>query len=343
MTETKTIGKQKKRRARAGYGQVLYGAFALFCLALVLKNSQIAIEYVTQGLLLCANTVIPSLFPFMVLSELIVSGGILTRLPSALLAPLRRLLGLPDTGVCAVLLGLLCGFPIGARCAVSAYEQGSLTREETERVLLCSNCPSSAFLISAVGVSLWGNRRLGVALYLTVLAVSLLTGILANLIAKKENPDRPISKTIPLVPNTPAGATLFTKAIQSALGGILPVCAYVVFFSALTGTLQLILGRLGLPEEGVALLFCLFELSCGVSRAASISNTIAGAYLCAFAAGWSGLSVHCQMLAICDGKGLSLRPYLRAKLFAGLLCALAFGILITVFPEILIPAEMCVR
>lgn len=55
-------------------GQLCFGFFALFCLFLILRNPDVAIEYITSGLRLCAVTVIPSLFPFLVLSELIVSG-----------------------------------------------------------------------------------------------------------------------------------------------------------------------------------------------------------------------------------------------------------------------------
>ena len=341
MTETRTIAKQKRKTSFRSTADVLFGCFALFCLALILKNSEVAIEYITRGLLLCAETVIPSLFPFMVLSELIVSGGLLNRLPKALLAPLRRLFGLPDVGLCAMLLGLLCGFPVGAKCAVLAYEQGYLTREETARTLTCTSCPSSAFLISAVGVSLWGNRRFGITLYLTVLAVSLITGILANLLRKNKGTED--LSTAPFFQKAPTyyGAKLFTEAVKSALGSILLVCAYVVFFSALMGAFQLVLGSFDLSQNVSAFLSCLLELSSGVGQASSLSDALTGAYLCAFAAGWSGVSVHCQMLSVCDGKGLSLRPYLCAKIFQGVLCALLFGILLAIFPEIMIPAEVC--
>ena len=124
-------------------GQLCFGFFALFCLFLILRNPDVAIEYITSGLRLCAVTVIPSLFPFLVLSELIVSGGIgrlLLRPVSGLLAGLFRL---PPDGCCAILLGMFCGFPVGARAAVSAYDAGRLTRDEAERVICASTNPSS--------------------------------------------------------------------------------------------------------------------------------------------------------------------------------------------------------
>ena len=343
MTEIKSLTKEKKRVRTVGLSEALFGAFSLFCIVLILKNTEAAVQYVTRGLLLSANTVIPSLFPFMVLSELIVSSGAVDQLPRPLLSPLRRLLGLPDAGVCAVLLGLLCGFPVGARCVITAHEAGYLSKKEAERALTSASCPSSAFLIGAVGVSLWGNRRFGIALYVTVLAVSLLTGMLANLLQKKEETEHLPSAPVSVLRPPKSHARLFCEAVSSSLFGILAVCAYVVFFSALTGTLELVLGTLSIPQAAAAGLSCIFEMSGGIAQASALGNAHVGAYLCAFAAGWSGLSVHCQMLSVCDGKHLSLRPYLISKLFQGALCALLFGILLALFPEIMIPAEVCGR
>ena len=117
----------KKLRA-IGMGQILFGAFTVFCLLLLLKNSELAILYLNRGLLLCARSIVPSLFPFLVLSELFINGGFASHLPTVLTKPVERLFSLPAKGCIAVLLGLLCGFPMGAKCIVLAYRKNSKTR-----------------------------------------------------------------------------------------------------------------------------------------------------------------------------------------------------------------------
>ena len=336
MTYQALKPKRKPRSPTAG--QVTFGLFSLFCLLLILRNAELAISYVNAGLMLCARAVVPSLFPFMVLSELIVAGGTESKWIKILTKPLEKLLGLPSSGCSAALLGMLCGFPVGAKCAVLAYESGSLTREEARHVLLFSNNPSSAFLISTVGISLWENRNFGVLLYTITLSVALITGTFYRFLQKKE--ETPTFWKSPLTPPAPlSGARLFTNSIASATVSILLVCAYVVFFSVLTGTLGLCLSILGAPGELCTLLSCLLELSGGVSKAATLSNAPLAALLCAFAAGWSGLSVHCQILSVCDGKGLVSRSYFLAKLIQGILCALIMGVAVYFFPTLLIPAR----
>lgn len=307
-------------------GQVCFGFFAVFCLFLILRNPDIAIEYMTSGLRLCAKTVIPSLFPFFVLSELIVSGGIgniLLRPFSGILSGVFRL---PPDGCCALLLGMFCGFPVGARAAVSAYDRGALTRDEAERVICASTNPSSAFLLNAVGVSLHMCRRYGSMLLAATLSSAVLLGILLARVPQKGSDASIAVSPAPVSERYKSGAQFFTDAIRSALTGMLTVCAYVVFFSAFCGTLTVLANRLQLPDAVRAAVFCLFELTGGVSVAASLKSPVFSAVLTAFAVGWSGLSVHCQVLSICDGRGLRMRKYFLCKFLHGILTAAIFSL-----------------
>ena len=309
--------------ARLSPGQILFGFLTLFCLVLILRNTEAAMGYIHNGLVLCAETVIPALFPFMVLSELLISGGFGNAMVRLVARPLKTLLGLSDTACCSILLGLLCGFPVGAKCAVSAYDNGRLSKRECECVIAASCIPSSAFLISAVGVSLWNDRRFGILLYLTVALTALLTGAV---ICRRNREAISDSASPPFSAPMPRGAKLFTSAIRSSLESTLLVCAYVVFFSALTGVFGLVLEQIHCPDACKAFLSSFLELSGGMRHASFLENTFLGVILSAFGAGWSGLSVHCQVLSLCDGRGLSFRSYFLAKAGGGILCALLFGV-----------------
>ena len=170
----------KRKKPRPSASRVGFCILSGFCLLLVLRNSDAAIEYMGQGLTLCARTVIPSLFPFMVVSELLVSSGAGEALGRLFAGIMRRIFGLSGAGASAVFLGSMCGFPVGARTAVALLDRNAISKEECEHLLTFVSNPSSAFLITAVGVSLYGSRRLGVILYCVVLGCGLLTGLLAR-------------------------------------------------------------------------------------------------------------------------------------------------------------------
>ena len=339
MTQKEQI-RRTPRAHSLSWEQLLFGWFSLFCILLIFKNGALASQYIHRGLLICAQSVIPALFPFMVLSELLISSGMGEKLLGKITSPLCRLFRLPSPSVTAVLLGLLCGFPIGAKCVASALQSGAISRRDAERTLCVCNIPSSAFVIGIVGSSLWESARFGLALYLCVIASSLLWALLDALWERKRTKNAfPFS-----VPNIglvkpQRGARLFTQAIASACSGILSVCAYVVFFSALMGALSAVLSALGASKLFSASLFSLLELSQGVSFATGLENIRAAACLSAFTCAWSGLSVHCQVLSACDGTSLSFKRYFAAKLAQAILCALLFSLLLTLMPSLLIPAN----
>ena len=321
-------------------GKICFFTLSILCLFLMLRHSDTAIFYMSQGLVLCAKTVIPSLFPFMVLSELLVASGGGEILGKLCERPFRGLFGISGSGVCALLMGLICGFPVGAKTAVSLCRRGEIDTAELSRLLCFCNIPSSAFLINAVGVSLFGNRRFGLILYGICLLASVLTALLLHLLA-------PLPRSAPDHPHRPillTGVSVFTHSVTSAATAMLHVCAYVVFFSALIGTLGQLLSAFGAGQTAVATLFGFFELSGGVLQASAISDPHTAQWLTALLCGWSGLSVHLQILSLCgdlpDRKSVSVSSYLLSKLFQGILCALLYGIIFQIAPsEWFIPTQ----
>lgn len=322
---------RRPSRTLPSTGQIFFFLMSTFCFVLLFRNSDAAIEYIGQGLALCVHTVIPSLFPFMVLSELLVASGAGEALGRIFARPMRWFFGLSGAGASAVVLGSMCGFPVGAKTAVSLYDRNMISKAECEHLLTFSNNPSSAFLITAVGVSLFGNRRLGLVLYGVVLGASFIVGFLGRFFFReREGVTISTRHSHPHFPSGlhPGGVGMFTGAVSGAANGMLMVCAYVVFFSAMRGALSCMIRELGGMNEVLYALFCgLLELSSGVSQTAALRPLVLATVFTAAVAGWSGLSVHCQIMTLCGGRGLSLKPYIIAKAVQGLLCAALMGLL----------------
>ncbi len=308
------------------------GAGILAAFLLVLCSSDIAIEYMKKGLRLCAATVIPALFPFMIISELIVSSGIGIRVSKIFAKPMRYIFGIGESGAAVYFLGAICGFPIGAKAAASMYDRGDISKSELERLLTFCNNPGSAFVISAVGVSLLGSKKLGILLYVCVILSSLAVGALGKLFMKKEKTEK--------IYHIPCKGCHFassvTNAIQASALSMLSVCAYVVFFSAFIGCVGALLAHFSLPDELIASIFGFFELSSGASAASALDGNIERIILCALFLGWSGLSVHFQIMSVCANRDVSFKPYFVSKAVQGVLCAaFAYISVKLLFPSLL--------
>ena len=173
------------------------------------------------------------------------------------------------------------------------------------------------FLISVLGVGVFGSVRAGVWLWLIHVLSALLTGLVFRGGGKSASRQgltrRPPFRAVGF-------AEAFTGAVRSSLAGILSVCAFVVFFYVLAHPLTAMGGRLGAVLVAVLELFSLTPL---------LTADAFGFLLAAAAAGWGGLSVLCQTLAVLEGSGLRLRNCLLGKVvqsaFSLLLAALLAG------------------
>ena len=328
---------------KAQYRDILLGTGLLWAtLALVLWPEQ-AMEAMRDGLKLCGNVILPSLFPFFVLSSLVVELGMsryLGRLLEPVMAPLFRVNG---SCAAALALGFVGGYPVGARTAIEIYENGQCSRTEAERMLAFCNNSGPAFILGVVGTGVFGSGKAGLLLYLVHLMASLLVGVLFRFYRPGDRPQTRKNRG----PQFQAASfpKAFTSSIIGALHSTLNICAFILFFtvflrilayagilSTLARLLSSLLTPLGMDQTWAErLLTGLVEVSSGVS---SLTNgTLSGRLsMAAFMLGWAGVSVHCQVLAFLGDSGLSVRTYVLGKLLHGGLSAALAALLFRMIP-----------
>ena len=305
-------------------GKVVASLLPLTFFLLFLKDTTFATASALRGLRLCAEVVIPSLFPFAVLSGMLIGNGLLFQTPPSLTRPLRQLFRLSHAGVCILLPCVLCGFPLGAGCVTDAVEKGMLTEEEGNRLMLFCNLPSPAFCIGTVGASLWGSRAVGVQIYAVTILAAATVGILTR---PKEPPAE--NQFTPRRSDT-STSSLLTASLKNAAQAMLSVSACVVFFTVITEVIRHYLIAAAMPIWVTTAVDYLIELSGAASRGA-LPGDPAALLLCAFGTGWSGLSVHCQILTICESKSLRVPGYFIFKMLQGILAAVLMGGVILLF------------
>ena len=328
---------------KAQYRDILLGVGLLWAtLALVLWPEQ-AMEAMRDGIKLCGNVILPSLFPFFVLSSLVVELGMsryLGRLLEPVMAPLFYVNG---NCAAALALGFVGGYPVGARTAIQIYENGQCSRTEAERMLAFCNNSGPAFILGVVGAGVFGNGMAGLLLYLTHLLASLCVGVLFRFYKPGDRPQTRRARTAQFQ------ASSFPKAIISSVTGSLQstlnICAFILFFTVclrilayagilrtLGRVLSLLLAPLGMSQTWAErLLTGLVEVSSGVSSLTdgSLSGRLS---MAAFMLGWAGVSVHCQVLAFLGDSGLSVKTYVSGKLLHGGISALLTNLLFRLFP-----------
>lgn len=252
-----------------------------------------------KGLRICANAIIPSLFPFFVVVNLLCSLGYTQRL-----------------GTSCLLIGLIGGYPVGAQTIVNQYRNGVISKSDAQRMIPYCNNAGPAFIFGVVGNGLFHSFWVGLALYLIHAASAV---ILGKMIFRGKSSD---SHCLSKNSWTPPFSKALTDAIRQAGITAIQVCIFVVFFSILCSYLLFFLPVHWKKSPFFLLGLGCLELAGGISLLSEMSNQAVLFCLSSFLLGFGGLCVTFQTFSIIDDTDLSGKYYLPAKLIHGLLSIL---------------------
>lgn len=292
----------------------------LFCAAaavLLLCRLEDAAEGAREGLLLCAQTVIPMLFPFMAVSGfLVLSGG--SELLGRWLQPVtKRLFRLPGAAAAGLLMSFIGGYPVGAQNAARLLERGLIKDDQAELMALICCCPGPTFAIGAVGSAVLGSARSGTILYASCVLSCLLTGVVfSRLYRFRPDAGSKAARETSL-------AQAFVEGTATASNGMFVICAWVILFSAVLAVAD----SLSLPEGVSRVLGPLLEVTVGSRGAFEAFGPLGVAAAC----GFGGLSVHCQMFSALPR--LRLPRFFAARALCAFLNVLICWGLFLLFPQ----------
>ncbi len=306
---------KSKRTVPGGPGRAILFAAVALLFVLLTAFSRPCAAGALAALERCGSTLIPSLFPFLVLCGFAVRCGFAQRC-GRLFAPLTRaLFCLPGCTAAVILTAWIGGYPVGARGIRSLLDRGAITAEQAARMSCFCVGAGPGFLVAAVGEGIFHSTALGLLLLAAQLFSALILGVVTGISARR-NGTLPTEKEASSHPE-PAGEAL-VSSVADGTQAMLSLCAFVVLFGAflgLCGQLRLpallaaALKPLGVPvPAGTALLPVLLEVCSGAAAAAASAET--ALFLTAFALGWGGLCVHFQIFSI-----LGRTPYSRARFF----------------------------
>ena len=201
-------------KTRLGRGACLLAALALG--AACLAQPQAAAQSFRQGVSLCLYTLLPALFPFLVLC------GWLTA-------------NLPGRGLWfALVSSWLGGYAVCAHNTAALRRGGRLDNARAQRFLVLGCCSSPGFVIGCVGGQLLGSVTAGAALYALQLAANLLcAALLAPWLRPQEKHRGPLPASL-----RPPQQSSFSDAVSQAADSCLHLCGCVVFFRTISGVIS---------------------------------------------------------------------------------------------------------
>lgn len=310
-------------------------SFTLFLIFLVLF-SQTNLFAAKNGLTLWAKNVVPSLFPFFIATELLNYTNVPYYLGKLTNRFMRPLFNVPGEGSYAFIMGIISGYPVGAKIVNKFVENGTCTKSEAERLLAFTNNSGPLFIIGTVGISLFGDTTIGIILFITHILSCLTVGLIFGFISKyswKKSKRNYRNNSISDTYNISDLGTIISNSINNAISTILLIGGFIVLFSIiisilnnlnLINSIAIVLSYLHIPTEFVeGMITGLLELTNGINSVSSLhtKNMSSQIILTAFLLGFAGFSIFLQIFSIASKNNLSMKPYFIGKLLQGCIAA----------------------
>lgn len=317
------------------------------CLLVFSKSNLPAVK---SGLTLWATSVVPSLFPFFVSTELLMHTRLVPILGNFLNKYMKPLFNVKGEGAFALIMGIISGYPMGAKIASNFRQNNICSKEECERLLSFTNNSGPLFIIGSVGILMFGSTTIGILLFITHILAGISVGIVFRFWKKNKTSDYSNSSF-----NTKNKTVSFSNlgeilsdSITSSISTILLIGGFVVIFSSVISILKSS-GIINILSTCISPLFHFINIDtsfvkpflCGILEITNGINSISmiaykkisiNIILTSFLLGFGGISVLLQVLSITSKTDLSIKPYIYGKLLQGILASVYTYIFINILP-----------
>lgn len=274
----------------------ILAAFTAICgLFVLIIDTQTAISGAREGIVQCINVIVPSLFPFFLVSGLFCIC--LQQADLSILTPLRKLCRLPKGAESLFIIGLIGGYPVGAREISVAYESGRLSRSDAERMLgFCNNAgPSFIFGIIA---SQFANSSVGIWIFLIQVCSAVITAAIL--------PGKTTDAAVENIKNSN-----FMSVFHGSIRAIASVCGWVILFRIVLSFLRRWLFWL-LPDTVTVIISGLLELANGCTQLHTVQNDGLRMIISSALLSSGGICVYLQTISVT--KNLRAGMYFPGKI-----------------------------
>ncbi len=296
----------------------LYAVCAFLFLFIMLLFPAETLQGTSSGLLLWFQIVMPSLLPFLTMTNLLIRTNAISHINRLIEPFTRHLFRISPNGSFAIIAGFFCGYPIGAKVTSDLVKQKKITVNEGNYLLSFCNNSSPAFITSYIVLQQFKDPSLLVPSIL----ILFLSPVLCSFLFRK------YYKIAPALTNAPASGhmhfhfQLLDDSIMNAFETITKIGGYIILFS--------ILFTLG-KRTSLSMFLPLLELTNGIAYIASVSQNFTYTYVSIMAlTSFGGLCAIAQTSSVLQGSKLSMLSYTIEKLITALVTSLLAFLYITI-------------
>lgn len=290
----------------------------------IILKPKICLTSALAGGKLFLNSVFVSIFPFLVIINIMLCYDGVNIYSKILGSVLCRPLNLPKNCSIVLIISILCGYPLGAKYACDLYEENYIDYDTCQRLISIASNPSPLFVLGVVGISMLNSNSLGFLLlfsnYLSCLAMAII-------VSSKKSTFENHNRFLESKSNKNTLGTILKSSIDNAFKTSFSIGGFIIFFSVLTAIIKnniifdIVFKRLSITFENLFL--GLLEMTNGCNFISTLNIDIMyKVIIISFLLAFSGLSIISQTYSIIYKINLPLSLYIKRKFIQGFICSI---------------------
>ena len=289
------------------YLNIIIIILTLFLMYQVIINKFLVYNSISFALNIWVDNLIPSLFPFFIISNILINYNFTCYIPKKIKEICKRLFNITDNMLTILILSMLSGFPNNARNTRILYDKKLITLDEANHILIFSHFANPSFILTTVGIFFFNNSFIGIILLISHYLSNFILGIFFRNFFTHEKINN--YKT----DNKINFGNVFIDSINKSVDTILLICGIVTVFLLIS---SLINNIFNFNLYNLTIIKGILEITIGIESLSSLNLPMI--YKCVIAScflAFGGFSVHTQVISQINETNISYKYFFIGRIY----------------------------
>ncbi len=320
---------------------------------LIIIVPNVVISSAQAGLLLWFNKILPSILPFLIGTNILIQLGFIDFLGTLLDPFMKRFFNVSGCGAFALVLGMLSGYPVGAKITASLRENNKISQVEAQRLVSFTNNSGPLFIIGAIGIGMFKNVYVGYLILAIHYISAISVGFLFRFYKKSGNilvsnnisfKDALLKLKLARIKSNKTMGQILGESVKSSLETISIVGGFVILFSVISELFKIsgIFEKIGkfiftpnIEPFSNGLFMGIIEITNGINMLSSIEG-INGIIITCGLVSFSGFSILAQTSSMIYKSDIKMSIYFLSKILHSIFSILYAILCIPIFNKLII-------
>ncbi len=294
------------------YKNLFVVLFMLWMIFVILFNRELIYETISYSLKVWVHNLIPSMFPFFVVSDILLCYHVSEYIPKFIVKFFSKVFNVSNTIIVVFFLSMLSGMPNNARIIAMMLRNNEISLDDANHVLIFTHFPNPSFVFSVVGVFFLHNSYYGIIIYISIILGNLILGFITrNYInhyhidyTKKSSKSQNIS-------------LVFIQAVRRSIDSLLLILGIITCFLICSA---IIISKLSFSSYTNAIIQGIFEITMGIKAISNLGiSDLYKVVISAMLISFGGISVHMQIISQIIDTDISYHTFFLARIFHAIL------------------------